>query len=90
MTIVGRLFVTNICLTIPPIRVTGDGMSAETVQLLAAFEALPASEKQDFVKELFWRLPPLDSGPLDDEEVARAGDELAAMLDQEEHDARVR
>jgi hypothetical protein len=62
-------------------------MSAETAQLLAAFEALPMPEKQMFVRELFRRLPPYDSGPLDDEEVARAGDQLAAMLEQEENDA---
>jgi hypothetical protein len=65
-------------------------MSAETAQLLAAFEVLPAEEKQVFVKELFRRLPPYDSGLLEDDDVARAGDELAAMLEQEEHDAQAR
>jgi len=60
-------------------------MSAETAQLLAAFETLPAEEQQVFVKELFRRLPPYDSGPLEDDEVARAGDELAAMLEREEY-----
>ena len=45
-------------------------MSAETAQLLAAFETLPATEKQVFVRELFRRLPPYDSGPLDDATVA--------------------
>jgi hypothetical protein len=77
----------------PDIRAEADylkDMSAETAQLLAAFEALPTEEKQSFVRELFRRLPPLDSGPLDDEEVARAGDEIAAMLDREEHDAQAR
>lgn len=63
-------------------------MSAETAQLLAAFETLPAQEKQAFVKELFRRLPPYDSGPLEDEVAARAGDELAAMLEREEHETR--
>ncbi len=65
-------------------------MSAETVQLIAAFEALPPQEKQVFVQELFRRLPPHDSGPLDDGEVALAGDHLAAMLEQEENDATAR
>ena len=65
-------------------------MSAETAELLASFDALPAAEKQTFVKELFRRLPPLDSGPLNDEVVAFAGDELATTLDREEHDAQAR
>ena len=65
-------------------------MSSETAQLLAAFDALPVAEKQDFVAELFRRLPQFDSGPLDDGDVARAGDELAAMLDREEHDTQTR
>ena len=63
-------------------------MSAETAQLLAAFDTLPAAEKQVFVKELLCRLPPYDSGPLENEVAARAGDELAAILEQEEHEAR--
>jgi hypothetical protein len=33
---------------------------------------------------------PLESGALDDGETARAADELFAMLDAEEHDARSR
>ena len=65
-------------------------MSAETAHLLDMFEALPAEEQQRFVKELFGRLPPLDSGPLEDDVVARAGDDLAAGLEQEEHDAPAR
>jgi hypothetical protein len=65
-------------------------VSTETAQLIAAFEALPTEEKQAFVQELFRRLPPVDSGPLDDEDVARAGDEFAALLDQEEHDSKTR
>ena len=65
-------------------------MSTATIQLLAEFEALPAEEKQVFVKEMFHRLPPIDSGSLDDEEVAHAGDALAAMLEQEENDSQTR
>jgi hypothetical protein len=65
-------------------------MSAETAALLTAFETLPLEEQQAFVKEIFRRLPPYDSGPLEDEVVARAGDELAALLEQEEHDAQAR
>ena len=60
------------------------------MKLLAEFEALPVEEKRLFMKEVFRRLPPFDSGPLDDEDVARAGDELAALLDKEEHNAKAR
>ncbi len=63
-------------------------MSAQTAQLLAEFENLPADEKQVFVSELFRRHPRYDSGPLDDATVALAGDELAAMLEKEEHETR--
>jgi hypothetical protein len=65
-------------------------MSAATAQLVAAFETLPAEEQQAFVKEIFRRLPPYDAGPLEDAEVARAGDELAALLEREEHDPQAR
>ena len=65
-------------------------MSAITIRLLAEFEALPAEEKQNFAKEIFRHLPPYDSGPLNDDDVARAGDELAALLAQEENDSPTR
>ena len=65
-------------------------MSSQTAQLLSEFEALPAVEKQVFVKELFLRLPPIDSGELSDDEVALAGDSIAAMLDEEERAAKTR
>jgi hypothetical protein len=65
-------------------------MSAASAQLIAAFESLPAEEKQIVVKEILLRLPPFDSGPLADEEVALAGDHLAAMLDQEENGSQAR
>ncbi len=55
-------------------------MSTATTTLLAAFEGLPDSEKQQFVNAVCRRLPPVDSGPLDDELVAQAGDDLAALL----------
>jgi hypothetical protein len=58
--------------------------------LLASYEALPAGEKQEFVTELLQRLPRLDSGALDDDAVAQAGDDLAATLDREEDDAATR
>ena len=35
-------------------------MSAETAQLLRAYEALPPKEKETFVLELFRRLPVVD------------------------------
>jgi len=63
-------------------------MSVEAADLLAAFETLPTSEKQVFVKELLRRLPPYDSGPLDDGVAAQAGDELAALLGEEERETR--
>jgi len=63
-------------------------MSTETAQLLAAYETLPATEKEAFVRELFRRLPPYDSGPLDDATVALAGDEMAARMEAEEHETR--
>ena len=65
-------------------------MSAETVQLLAAFEMLPAEEQQVFAREILRRLPPCDSGPLDDQEVARAGDAWAALLEREENAPQAR
>ncbi len=65
-------------------------MSTATTTLLAAFEVLPDSEKQQFVNAVCRRLPPVDSGPLDDDLVARAGDDLAALLAQEEHEAHAR
>ena len=55
-------------------------MSTATTALLAAFEVLPDSEKQQFVNAVYRRLPPVDYGPLDDELVAQAGDDLAAIL----------
>lgn len=66
------------------------GMSEKTLALLAAFEALPQPEKLEFANAVFRRLPPIDSGALDDELVARAGDDLAAMLQAEEDDAKAR
>ncbi len=59
-------------------------MSTATAKLLSEFEALPAEEKQEFVREVIDHLPPWDSGPLTDETVAAAADALAAMLDEEE------
>ena len=61
-------------------------MSRQTVQLLEAFEALPEEEKRIFTVEFMRRALPLDSGPLDDEETARAADDLFAQLDAEEND----
>ena len=65
-------------------------MSSVTAQLLAQYDTLPVEEKREFVEALFRRLPPLDSGPLDDGQISAAGDQLAAMLDKEENDAATR
>ena len=59
-------------------------MSSATAKLLSEFEALRVEEKQEFVQELIHHLPPWDSGPLSDNVAAAAGDQLAAMLDEEE------
>ncbi len=60
-------------------------MSRQTAQLLEAFEVLPEDEKRIFTAEFMRRAIPFDSGPLDDEETARAADELFAQLDTEEN-----
>ena len=61
-------------------------MSSTCAKLIAAYESLPADEKQVTVKEILRRLPPFDSGPLNDEQVALAGDQLATMLEEEDVD----
>ena len=61
-------------------------MSSTTAALLAAFESLPEQEKRRFVNEVCRRVAPHDSGPLDDAVATQAGDELAALLAQEEHE----
>ena len=58
-------------------------MSAATAKLLSEFQALRVEEKQEFLRELMHYLPPCDSGPLNDEVAAAAGDQLAAMIDKE-------
>jgi hypothetical protein len=59
-------------------------MSGATAKLLSEFQALRVEEKQEFVQELIRHLPRWDSGPLGDDVAAVAGDQMAAMLDQEE------
>jgi len=59
-------------------------MSTATAKLLSEFEALGVQEKQESVREVIHHLPPWDSGALDDNVAAAAGDQLAAMLDKEE------
>lgn len=61
-------------------------MSGSTAKLLSEFEALGIEEKHDFVRQLIQHLPPWDSGPLSDEVVAAAGDQLAAMIEGEEEE----
>ena len=65
-------------------------MSAVAEKLIAAFEALPVEDKQTVAREILRRLPPFDSGPLDDDQVALAGDQIAAMLEREENDSLTR
>ena len=59
-------------------------MSTATAKLLSEFDALRLDEKQEFVREVIRHLPPWDSGPLDDNAAAAAGDQLASLLDEEE------
>jgi hypothetical protein len=59
-------------------------MSATMAKLLSEFETLDVEEKQAFVRELIHHLPPWDSGPLSDNVAAAAGDQLAAMIEEEE------
>jgi hypothetical protein len=65
-------------------------MSRLTSQLLEDYEALPEEENRIFTAEFLRRALPFDSGPLEDEETARVTDQLFAMLDAEENDARRR
>ena len=60
-------------------------MSIVAEDVIAAFESLPAHEQQAVAREILRRLPPFDSGSLDDSDVALAGDQLAAMLEGEEN-----
>ena len=62
-------------------------MSLHATQLLEAFDALPEEEKRVFTAKFLRRAIPFDSGPLDDEETARAADDIMAALDAEENDA---
>jgi len=55
-------------------------MSAAAETLIAQFESLPTDEKQAVVKEILRRLPSYDSGPLEDDAAAHAGDQIAALL----------
>ncbi len=61
-------------------------MSRQTSQLLEAFDALPTEEQRAFTAEFLRRAIPFDSGPLEDDETARAADEIFSMLDAEEAD----
>ena len=62
-------------------------MSEQTVQLLDAFDALPAGDKQAFFVGIMRRTRelPFDSGPIADEEIGNAGKAIFALLDQEEN-----
>ena len=59
-------------------------MSATIEKLLSEFEALAVEEKQEFVREVIHHLPPWNSGPLPDDVAAAAGDQMAAMIEEEE------
>jgi hypothetical protein len=59
-------------------------------RVIAAFESLPAQEQQAVASQILRRLPPFDSGSLDDDEIALAGDQLAALLEGEENGSPTR
>ena len=61
-------------------------MSRQTLQLLEAFDALPIEDQRAFTVQFFRRAIPFDSGPLDDDETARAADDNFRMLSAEEPD----
>jgi hypothetical protein len=63
---------------------------SKTAQILEAFEALSEVEKRVFTVEFLRRSVPFESGPLDDEETAQAADDLFAILDAEENEAKSR
>lgn len=63
-------------------------MSRQTAHLLEAYESLPEEEKRIFTAEFLRRAIPFDSGPLDDQETARAADELFGLPGAGENDAR--
>ena len=59
-------------------------MNIQVTSLLNSFDALPLSDRQQFASEVLRRTIPFDSGPLDDEEIALAGDALFQELDRSE------
>ena len=65
-------------------------MSGQTSKLLEAFEALSVEDKRVFTAEFLRRAVPYDSGPLEEEEIAQAADQLFAMFDAEGNDASSR
>ena len=65
-------------------------VSTAAAKLLSQFDGLPNEDKQEFLGELIRRLPRWDAGPLDDDVIAAAGDDLASMLDEEERGSEAR
>lgn len=67
-------------------------MSKQTLDLLEAFDYLPAGDKRTFAVEILRRIRdlPFDSGPFSDEEIGEAGKALFSFFDQEENAARTR
>jgi hypothetical protein len=67
-------------------------MSKQALDLLDAFDSLPAGDKQTIAVEILRRTRdlPFDSGPLADEEIGEAGKALFGFLDQDDNAARAR
>src|SRR5580704_2708212 len=57
-------------------------MSKRALDLLEAFDSLPADDKQTFAVEILMRTGelPFDSGPLADEEIGKAGKALLGFV----------
>jgi hypothetical protein len=65
-------------------------VSQNAIALLEEFEGLAPGDKVELANAIFRRLPPVDSGPLDDELPAEGGDMMAEMLAKEENEAEAR
>jgi hypothetical protein len=65
-------------------------MSRQTHELLEAYESLPAEDKRAFEAEVLRRAIPFGSDPFDEDEAARAADQVFSLLDQDEEESRTR
>jgi hypothetical protein len=71
-------------LFLPPVGWYDVFMSRDTEALLDAFEHLPVEERRAFTQEVLRRSLPLDSGPLEDEEIGVASAARFESLEEED------